>query len=71
MSKTDTDMPKGFDCQCCKKHHVYFAYVFAHWDIELSHKCDACDAEHSILRGVAHMISFPAVEHDEAQEPKP
>ena len=55
----NTDAPKGYDCQCCKKNHKYPAYVFAHWDVTLTHKCEECDATHEILRGVARMKSLP------------
>lgn len=41
----------GFTCEC-GKFHKYPAYVIAHWDIELVHKCD-CGRKHIILCGDA------------------
>jgi len=61
----DTDTPKGYDCQCCKKRHEYPSYVFAHWDEVLTHKCDEYEATHEIFRGAARMTKYPPVEHDE------
>lgn len=49
--KRDT-MPKGFKCECGTEH-PFSAYVYAHWDIRLSHTCDECGARHNILGGTA------------------
>jgi transcription elongation factor Elf1 len=45
------DMPKGFECLACGKHHDFDAYVFAHWNESLIHTCD-CGAKHDIQRGI-------------------
>jgi hypothetical protein len=63
----DADTPKGYDCQCCKKHHTYPAYVFAHWDVILTHKCEVCGATHDILRGVANMEALSQELPDNAE----
>jgi hypothetical protein len=54
-----SELIKGYDCQCCKKHHKYPLYVFAHYDEALIHKCDQCEATHEIFRGIAKMTAFP------------
>jgi hypothetical protein len=41
-------IPKDFTCECGKVHPFGF-YVAAHADIKLTHTCDNCGAQHSIL----------------------
>jgi len=48
----DDDTPKGFTCECGKKHN-FSAYVFAHWNERLVHTCDQCNRLHTICAGEA------------------
>lgn len=52
MSASDT--PKGFTCECGEEH-AFNAYVYAHWDIALTHECPKCNRTHTILRGRAFL----------------
>jgi hypothetical protein len=44
-------MPNGFFCKCCGRRSEFGMYVFAHWDITLSHTCPDCGEVSSVLRG--------------------
>jgi transcription elongation factor Elf1 len=48
---SDTD--KGFTCKPCGTYHKYPSYVYAHWDMTLTHTCPKCGAKHEIVSGVA------------------
>lgn len=56
---------KGFRCRTCGKTHPFTPYVYAHADEPLTHTCNQCGAEHSILRLKVNLIkagySFPPV----------
>jgi Zn ribbon nucleic-acid-binding protein len=48
---TDKTPPrKGYTCPDCKTHHDFSAWVYAHWSIELTHRCD-CGVKNTILKG--------------------
>lgn len=49
--RTKKTLPKGFKCQC-GLFHEYDVYVYAHWDIRLTHTC-ACGRVHEVLQGKA------------------
>jgi hypothetical protein len=57
MKQRDT-MPKGFTCECGEFHH-FVGYVYAHWDIRLTHECEKCGAKHSIRLGRAELTRKP------------
>jgi hypothetical protein len=46
------ELPKGFKCEC-GEWHDFVTYVYAHWDIPLTHVCTICSRVHIILRGKA------------------
>jgi transcription elongation factor Elf1 len=48
----ENDLPKGFDCETCDKHHEFVGYVYAHWNERLTHTCE-CGALHEIRAGIA------------------
>lgn len=48
-------LAEGFKCKKCGKEHRYPAYVYAHWDISLTHDCE-CGAQHEIRRGQATLV---------------
>lgn len=43
-------MKKGYTCKC-GKYNAFDVYVFAHWDIPLTHACE-CGRKNTIMRGV-------------------
>ena len=47
----DRDSVTCWKCLQCDRVHALGAYVFAHWDDELTHTCD-CGHRHTVLRGV-------------------
>lgn len=53
---TNEPLPKGYTCTECGTTHVYPAYVYAHWDVPLTHTCD-CLARFHIISGIASLIS--------------
>ena len=48
MSEKKTE--SGYTCDC-GKFHKFGGWVFAHWNIELTHTCDACGATTVICEG--------------------
>lgn len=52
-SQTEYD-DKGFVCECGKRHD-FVGYVYAHWDIELSHTCP-CGRKHIIYSGIVWLM---------------
>jgi hypothetical protein len=44
--------PRSFICSHCKREHVYSAWVYAHWDMTLTHNCE-CGAVHRLQNGRA------------------
>jgi hypothetical protein len=50
--KAKKTLPAGFVCPCGLKHQ-FPAYVYAHWDVTLHHKCEGCGSASVILRGRA------------------
>lgn len=47
---------EGYNCETCGARHVFNGYVFAHWDMPLTHTCDSCGAKHEIRRGIAVLM---------------
>ena len=47
-------MKTGFKCECGKAHE-YTAYVYAHKNEKLHHRCEACGRIHIILHGEAKL----------------
>lgn len=47
--------PNGYGCKNpkCGKFHLFHVWVFAHWYIPLTHKCDGCGWTHSLNQGRA------------------
>lgn len=43
---------KSFKCANCGTEHEFPAYVYAHWDMMLTHTC-TCGAQHHIRQGIA------------------
>jgi hypothetical protein len=43
---------EGYTCSRCKRQHKYPGYVYAHWDVSLTHTCE-CGLAHNIFRGHA------------------
>lgn len=52
---TPEPFPTGFKCETCGKFHEFGKYVAAHWRTILKHKCDRCDAEHTVICGSAKL----------------
>lgn len=52
-TKKKDQVPDGFTCSTCDTFHEFSAYVYAHTHVELTHTCDQCGAQHSILNLVA------------------
>lgn len=48
---------KGFNCETCGQRHDFPAYVFAHWNVRLTHTCESCGAKHDIICGRATQVS--------------
>lgn len=46
----DTDLPKGFTCECGKEHR-FSPWAYAHWREVLRMTCDGCGRAYEILRG--------------------
>lgn len=53
MARKNDD--KGFTCRCGERHE-FPAYVYAHWDMTLTHTCDNCGRRHEVIAGVASEI---------------
>lgn len=34
------ELRKGYKCPYCQKYNEFSVWVFAHWDIEITHTCD-------------------------------
>lgn len=58
MSAAPTPLPGGYACTACGKFHGFSAYVFAHWKVPLTHKCE-CGVEHRIRNGTASRVAAP------------
>lgn len=41
---------KGYTCPDCKTFHEFGAWVYAHWTIELRHRCN-CGVTNDLLEG--------------------
>jgi hypothetical protein len=52
---TEKELPKGYACEACGTEHRFPAYVYAHWEVRITHSCD-CGAKHSVLCGVATLV---------------
>lgn len=50
------DEPKGHTCECCGLFHKWPTYVYAHWDVELTHKCGKCGQIVGIENGVTEVL---------------
>lgn len=50
--------PKGFKCGC-GQWHEFAIWVYAHWDILITHKCDQCGRVHDIMQGRASQTRGP------------
>jgi hypothetical protein len=47
------DLPKGYTCACGKEHR-FPSYVYAHWDMLLTHTCE-CGRENEMVRGIVRI----------------
>lgn len=50
-------IPKGYTCSACEKFNKFSGYVYAHWDIDLTHEC-SCGAKYIILHGKASKLDL-------------
>ena len=48
---TERPLPKGWVCEC-GKFNQFPLWVFAHWNEEISGKCEKCDRKELFLQGV-------------------
>lgn len=64
----NTDLPKGFDCSACGKHHKFVTYVYAHWGFMLTHTCD-CGTMHHLRDGIATRAHEVPALHDVSPKP--
>jgi len=49
---SEAKLAEGFTCEC-GEYHKYPAYVFAHWRTPLTHSCDKCQRQHTVIMGMA------------------
>ena len=54
-AKKPVDLPKSYLCTQCHTEHQFPGYVYAHWDVDITHTCD-CGARHNIRRGEAEFL---------------
>lgn len=54
---TSEQLAAGFTCRTkgCFKHHNFGPYVWAHWDLPITHTCGNCGAVSQLQRGVARL----------------
>lgn len=55
VKRKEERLASGYTCARCKEQHKYPAYVYAHWDVSLTHEC-SCGAKHEIVRGKATLV---------------
>lgn len=49
-------LPEGYTCRC-ETIYLHTSYVYAHWDLELTHTCGKCGRKNTLLRGnVTHGV---------------
>jgi len=41
---------QSYTCNCGVEH-TFSLWVYAHWDIKMTHKCDVCGSVNILLRG--------------------
>ncbi len=58
MTTEAEELAKGYSCECGAWHR-FPAYVYAHWDIGVNHKCDSCGRENSLLKGAVIHSEVP------------
>lgn len=52
-----SELAKGYTCTCGKEH-TYPAYVYAHWNIALTHTCE-CGLRWTIMQGIPVIENVP------------
>lgn len=50
MCECPVPLPKGYQCPKCKTDHEFPSYVFAHWDVLLTHTC-GCGSVNKLRSG--------------------
>jgi len=61
------ELPKGYDCPACGRFHRFSPWVYAHWDIAITHSCN-CGVEATILMGRAYPPDSDIEEIQEEEE---
>lgn len=47
---TTKQLKKGYRCPGCKKVNKFSVWVFAHWNIPITHSCD-CGRKNTLQQG--------------------
>lgn len=45
------NLPEGYKCPKCKAFNRFALWVYAHWDIYITHKCENCKHEATLRAG--------------------